>query len=113
MTNPFHAAHVEHRMCVHGYGYRQSADRTEVPLRPLESLAVQLLVLELRRTLLACLLVLLAVGPLAVHAAVLDEAAGRADLELGGFAPVLAAVGAGSVVFVGHAAHLPSVSADV
>ena len=32
---------------------------------------------------------------LAAHAAVLDEAAGRALLELDGVAPVLAAVGAG------------------
>ncbi|EJK67099.1 hypothetical protein THAOC_11910, partial [Thalassiosira oceanica] len=61
---------------------RQSADRAEVPLRPLVPLTVQLLVLELCRALLAHLLVQLAVGPLAVHAAVLDEAACRAVLEL-------------------------------
>jgi len=58
------------------------------------SLAVQLLVLELRGTLLAGLLMLLAVGLLAVHAAVLDEEAGRAILELDGIAWFLAAVGA-------------------
>ena len=45
-------------------------------------MAVQSLVLEFCCTLLAGLLVLLAVGLLAVHAAVLDEAAGRAVLEL-------------------------------
>ena len=37
---------------------------------------------------------LLAVGLLTVHAAVLDEAAGRAVLELDGVAPLLAAVSA-------------------
>ncbi|EJK70080.1 hypothetical protein THAOC_08593, partial [Thalassiosira oceanica] len=68
---------------------------------------VQLLVLELSRALLACLLVLLAMGPLAVHATVLDEAAGRAALELDGVAPLLAAVGAGfaAIVHNRHAAH--------
>ncbi|EJK53433.1 hypothetical protein THAOC_27137, partial [Thalassiosira oceanica] len=71
------------------------ADRTEVHLWPLMPLTVQLLVLDLCRTLLACLLVQLAVGPLAVHAAVLDEAARRAVLELDAVAPLLAAVGAG------------------
>ncbi|EJK72176.1 hypothetical protein THAOC_06319, partial [Thalassiosira oceanica] len=40
------------------------------------------LILQFCGTLLARLLVLLAVGPLAVHAAVLDEEAGRAALEL-------------------------------
>ena len=53
----------------------------------LEPLTVQLLVLELCHALLARLLVLLAMGPLAVHAAVLDEAAGRAVLEPDGVAP--------------------------
>ena len=71
-------------MATHGYRNRQSADRTEVPLRPLASLAVQLLVLEFCCTLLAYLPVLLAVGLLSVHAAVLDEAAGRAVLQLDG-----------------------------
>ncbi|EJK44514.1 hypothetical protein THAOC_36936 [Thalassiosira oceanica] len=47
-------------------------------------------------------------GPLAVHAAILDEAAGRAVLELDGVAPCLAAVGAGfsaviAVIRNGHA----------
>ena len=85
----------------------QSADRTGVPLRPLEPLAVQLLVLELCRTLLARFLVLLAVGPLAVHAAVLHEVAGRTALELDGVATELAAVGAGLVAITldRHAAH--------
>ena len=51
---------------------------------------------------------LLAVGLLAVHAAVFDEAAGRAVLELDGVAPVLAAIGAGffAVTLAGsHATH--------
>ena len=52
---------------------------------------------------------LLAVGFLAVHAAVLDEAAGRAVFELDDVAPVLAAVGAGFVAITlathGHAVH--------
>ena len=46
--------------------------------------AVQLFFLQFSRALLADLFVLLAMGPLAVHAAVLDEAAGRAVLELDG-----------------------------
>ena len=54
----------------------------------------QLLIPELRCTLLAGLLVLLAVDFLAVNAAVLDEAAGRAVLELHRIAGFLAAVGA-------------------
>ena len=58
------------------------------------TLAVQLLVLDLRRALLACLLVLLAVDLLAVRAAVLDEETGVAVLELGGVISFLAAVGA-------------------
>ena len=82
-------------MTLHRYGYRQSADRTEVTLRPLVSLTVQLLVLDLCLALLAGLPVLLAMGPLTVHAAVLDEVAGIAVLELDGVAPLLAAVGAG------------------
>ena len=74
---------------------RQCAYRAEIPLGPLPTLAIQLLVFELGRTFLACLLVLLALGLLAVHAAVLDEAAGRAVLELDSIAGLLAAVGAG------------------
>ena len=79
-----------------------------MPPRSLEPLTVQLLLLQLCRALLAGLLVLLAMGPLAVHAAVLDEAAGRAALELGDVAPLLAAVGAGFVAIHGngYAAHL-------
>ena len=86
---------------------RQSADRAEVPLRSLVPLTVQLLVFELSCTLLARLLVLLAVGSLAVHAAVLDEAAGIAVLELDVVAPELAAVGAGfiAIVLAMHAVH--------
>ena len=42
-------------------------------------------------------------GPLAVHAAVLDEAAGRAVLELDDVAPALAAVRAEVITW--HAAH--------
>ena len=59
---------------------------------PLVPLTVQLLVLELCRTLLAGLLVLLPMGPLAVHAAVPDEAAGRAVLQFDGVAGFPAAV---------------------
>ena len=71
------------------------------------SLAVQPLVLEFCCTLLAGLLVLLAVGLLAVHAAVLDEATGRAVLEFDDVTPVLAAVGAGFVatILARHALH--------
>ena len=73
----------------------------------LQPLAVQLLVLQLCHALLAGLLVLLTTGPLAVHAAVLDEAAGRAALELDGVAPWLAAVGAGffAIASNGQANH--------
>ena len=63
-------------------------------------LAVQLLVLEFCRTLLACLLVLFAVSLLAIHAAVLDEVAGIAAFELGGIASVLATVCTGSVALL-------------
>ena len=84
MAHPLHAAHHETRMFLHREWNWQSTDRAEVPLRPLESLTVQLLVLELCRTLLAGLLVLLAMGLLAFHAAVLDEATGCAVLELDG-----------------------------
>ena len=83
----------------------QGTDRTEVSLHPLQPLTVQPLVLELCRTLLARILVLLAMSPLAVHAAVLDEAAGRAVLELDDVAPLLAAVGADIDAINGHAAH--------
>ena len=78
MANPFHAASLEAkaRMFIHLDRYRQRADRAEVSLRPLQPLTVQLLILEICGTLLACLLVLLAMGLLAVQAAVLDEAAG-------------------------------------
>ena len=86
-------------MVTDGYRNRQGADRTEVPLRPLVSLFVQLLVLELCCTLLACFLVLLAMYLLAVHAAVLDEATGRAVLEFDGVTPGLAAVCAGFFSF--------------
>ena len=84
-------------MVIHWEGDRQSADRTEIPLQPLQPLSVQLFILELHCALLACLLVLSAVGLLAVHAAVLHDATCRTVLELDGVAPVLAAVGAGSV----------------
>ena len=96
-------------MLIHREWNWQRADRAEVTLRPLMSLTVQLLVLKLCCTLLARLLVLLAVRPLAVHAAVLDEATGRTVLELDGVARVLAAVGAGFVAIIlpidRHAAH--------
>ncbi|EJK72078.1 hypothetical protein THAOC_06429 [Thalassiosira oceanica] len=71
---------------------RQSADQAEVTLRPLVALTVQLLVLQLSRASLACPLVLLAMRPLAIHAAVLDEAAGRAVFQLHRLAGFLAAV---------------------
>ena len=67
-------------------------------LRPLVPLAVQLLVLLLGRAFLACLLVDLAVGLLAFHAAIFDETAGRAVLELDAVVIALApAVGAGFI----------------
>ena len=69
---------------------RKSADGAEVDLQPL-GLIVQFLVLELCRTLLTCHLVLIAVGLLAVNAAVFDEAAGAA-LELDGAALAAAAL---------------------
>ena len=83
-------------MLIRGQGNRQCAERAGVTLRPLESQAVQLLVLQLRGAFLTGPLVLLAVGPLAVHATILDEAAGSAVLELDGVAPVLTTVGADS-----------------
>ena len=58
------------------YWHGQGAYRAELSLRPLVPLAVQSLVLQLGRALLAGLLVLLAVGPLAVDATVFDEEAG-------------------------------------
>ena len=102
-------------MATYGEGNRQGADRTKIPLLPLESMAVQLLVLEICRTLLAHLLVLLAVRLLAVHAAVLDEAARRAVLQPDRVTGDHAAVGAGYstiiLAFAGilhrHAAHDP------
>ena len=77
------------------------------PPSALVPLTVQLFVLQFRRTLLAGLLVLLAVGLLAVDTAVLDEAAGRAFPELDDVAPVLATVGAGynAIIRDGHGAH--------
>ena len=69
-------------MLIHLQRNRQSADWAEVPLWPLVSLAVQLLVFQLRRAFLAGALVPLAVGLLAVDAAIFDEVTGRAVLEL-------------------------------
>ena len=83
-------------MLVHGKRDRQRAYRAEIPLGPLLPLAVQSLVFQLRDTLFARSLVLLAMGFLAVHAAVLDEVASRAVLELDAVVvSFLAAVGAG------------------
>ena len=93
MAHLLHAANPDVRMLIRGQGNRQSADGAEVFLRQIMSLVVQFLVLEHCRTLLAGLLVLLAMGPLAVHAAVLHESTGRAALELDDLAPLLAAVG--------------------
>ena len=58
------------------------------------SQAVQSLVLQPGHAFLANSLVLPAVGPLAVHAAVLDEAAGSAVLELDCVTGLRSAVGA-------------------
>ena len=69
-------------MAIRGERDRQSADWAEVPLGPLVTLAVQLLVLEFGSALLACPPVLLAMVPLAVHSAVLDEEARIAVLQL-------------------------------
>ena len=81
-------------MIFHNQRNRKSADGAEVALRPFEPLIVQFLVLELCHALLAGPLVLLAVGLLAVHAAVFDEAAGRAALEPDGAALAAAALSA-------------------
>ena len=106
MAHHLYAATVETRMVIHGYWDWQRAYRAEISFWPLLPLAVQTLVLELGRTLLACLLVLLAVGPLAIHAAVIDDAAGRAVLEPDGVGPELAAVGAGFITLLDrHAVH--------
>ncbi|EJK56537.1 hypothetical protein THAOC_23557, partial [Thalassiosira oceanica] len=86
--------------------YRQGADRAGIRLWSLVPLIVQPLVLEFGRALLTCLLVLLAMSLLAVHAAVLDEEAGRAVLELECVAPASTAVRAAFVDVNGHAAHL-------
>ena len=82
ITHQFHAARHESRMLGHRQRYRQRAYRTEVALWPFVSLTVQPFLLQLGRSFLARLLVLLAVGPLTVQAAVPDETAGRAVLEL-------------------------------
>ena len=60
---------------------RQRADRAKFSFRSLESLSVQPLVLQFDGAFLACLLVLLAVGPLTVHAAIFDEKTGRTFLQ--------------------------------
>ena len=93
---------IDECLSMDGERNRQGADWAEVSLRPIVSLTVQSFVLELCRTLLAYLLVLLAVGLLAVHAAVFDEAAGGAVLELDAFSPFLSAVGAD---FNGNVTH--------
>ena len=79
-------------VCRYWHGLR--AYGAELLLQSLVSLTVQPLVLQLSRALLACLLVDLAVGLLAVHAAVLDEEAGGAVLELDASAALLPTVGA-------------------
>ena len=91
--------------------YWQRAYRTEIPLRPFEPLTVQLLVLQLGCTLLARLLVQLAMCLLALHAAVLDEETRSAVFQLDGTAfavSVFPAVGAHASWVVGHcnASHL-------
>ena len=88
-------------MFTHWEWNKQSTYRAEVAFRSLVTLAVQLLVLELCCTLLACLLVLLPMCLLAVHAAVFDEKTGVAVLELDDVAFVLVTVGAGfSTIFL-------------
>ena len=52
ITDVFHATNIKACMILHWKRNRQCADRAEVPLRPLVSLTVQLLLLELCRTLL-------------------------------------------------------------
>ena len=66
------AAWVDIRMLACWHWYCKEADGADLPLRSLQPLAVQPLVLELGRALLACLLVDLAVGLLTVNTAVLD-----------------------------------------
>ena len=72
-------------MLLHWQGNWQRANRAEVPLRPLVPLLVQPLLLQLGRAFLAGLLlhVLLALTPLAIHAAaaVFDEYARHGDEE--------------------------------
>ena len=89
-------------MFVHREWHSKQTDRTKVSFRSLVTLAVQLLVLDLRRALLACLLVLLAVDLLAVDAAVFDEEAGRAVLQLDAVVSFFAAVGADFSGFSGR-----------
>ncbi|EJK71451.1 hypothetical protein THAOC_07107 [Thalassiosira oceanica] len=94
MAHQLHAACVERRMLLRRNRHGLRAYWTELRLRSRVPLAVQPLVLQLGRAFLAEFLVLLAVGLLAVHAAVLDEEAGRAVLELHAVATLPAAVGA-------------------
>ena len=96
-------------MIVNRKWYCKETDRAEVILWSLVTLAVQLLVLELGHALLACLLVLLAMDLLAVHATVFHEEAGVAVLELDGVTAFLATVGTGVRGFRrvdGNAAHI-------
>ena len=88
----FATTKVQHRF-VRAEGQRELADGARSLEVLVSSTVEEFLVLELGRAFFAGLLVLLAVDLLAVHAAVLDEAAGRAVLQLDGPAPVLAAVG--------------------
>ena len=82
-------------MLAHWEGNRQRAYRAKVSFRPLVPLPVQPFLPQLGGAFLADLLVLLAVGPLAVHAAVFNQAAGGAVLELDAVLAALAlAVGA-------------------
>ena len=87
---------------MHREWHSKETDRTKVKLRSLVTLAIQLLVLQLGRALLACLLVLLAVDLLTVHAAILHEKAGRAVLQLDAVVSFFAAVGADFSGFSGR-----------
>ena len=109
IAHHFHAANVENGVLKHRHWYCKEADGAKMRLRPLGSLAVQLLILQLGRTFLACLLVLLAMDLLAVHATVFHEEAGVAVLELDGVTAFLATVGTGVRGFRrvdGNAAHI-------
>ena len=93
VANHLHAAALVNCVLAHGELYREQAERAEILPRSLVTSPVQSLVLQLGRALLAGLLVQPAVDPLAVDAAVFDEEAGRAVLQLRAIISFLATVG--------------------